>query len=134
MNADLINGLFELLAGAFVLNHCRALYRDKQIKGVSILSSAFFTLWGLWNLHFYPHLGQVWSFYGGIAVVVANAVWVAMMVYYTSFYDSYVGEEQEMHVRHVHADISINPVVAKSNIASFVRASTYRKRSDRHSL
>lgn len=79
---DLVNGLFEILAGGFVLLHCLRLYRDKQVKGVSIASTVFFTLWGCWNLHYYPSLGQTLSFYGGLFVVTANVIWVSMMIYY----------------------------------------------------
>ena len=82
MLPDLINGLFESLAGLMVLNHCRVLYEHKETRGVSILSSAFFTAWGFWNLYYYPTLGQTLSFYGGIMVVAANMVYVGMMVFY----------------------------------------------------
>lgn len=80
MIPDLINGLFETLAGLFVLNHCRVLLRDRAVAGVSIASTAFFTLWGIWNLWFYPQLGQFWSMVGGVFVVLANTVYVALLV------------------------------------------------------
>lgn len=82
MTADLINGSFELLAGLFVLNHCRVLHAHKQTRGVSIISAAFFTLWGFWNLYYYPALNQPLSFYGGLFVVAANAFYVGMMLRY----------------------------------------------------
>lgn len=76
---DLINGSFEAVAALFTLNHCRVLLRDRAVAGVSIASMAFFTLWGVWNLWFYPHLGQTWSFAGGVLLVAANAVYVALL-------------------------------------------------------
>lgn len=80
MNApDLINGSFEAVAALFTLNHCRVLLRDRAVAGVSIASMAFFTLWGVWNLWFYPHLGQTWSFAGGVLLVAANAVYVVLL-------------------------------------------------------
>ncbi len=79
---DTINSMFQLLAAFFVLNNCRQLYIDKCVKGVSIASTAFFACWGLWNVFYYPHLGQTWSFYAGIAVLLANILWVGMMVYF----------------------------------------------------
>lgn len=79
---DLINGSFEALAGAMVLNHCRVLYAEKMVRGVSVISSFFFTLWGIWNLYYYPALNQPMSFYGVLVVVAANALYVGMMVYY----------------------------------------------------
>ena len=82
INADFINGLIEAVAGLFVLNHCRVLYAHKETRGVSIVSSVFFTLWGFWNLYYYPHLNQPISFYGGLFVVAANVIYVGMMVIY----------------------------------------------------
>lgn len=80
---DLINGAFETLAGLFVLNHCRVLVKDKAVAGVSILSVAFFTTWGVWNLWYYPALGQTASFLGGLVVVAANLVYVGMLWLYS---------------------------------------------------
>lgn len=96
MSPDLINGAFEGLASLFILNHCRVLFNDKTVRGVSVLSCAFFTLWGLWNLYFYPAVGQSWSFWGGVLVVLANSVYVGLLIYYTWFYDSLTGLETEM--------------------------------------
>jgi len=79
---DLINGSFELLAGLFVLNHCRAVIRDKAVKGVSIISVGFFTSWGFWNLFYYPHLDQWLSFFGGLFIVAANSIWVLLLLKY----------------------------------------------------
>lgn len=83
MNPDLINGLFELFASVMVLNNCLRLYRDKCVMGVSIASTAFFFGWGVWNVYYYPAIGQPFSFYAGIAVCASNALWVAMMVFYS---------------------------------------------------
>lgn len=81
MNApDLINGSFEAVAALFTLNHCRVLRHDKAVAGVSVASMAFFTAWGVWNLWYYPSLGQTWSFVGGVMLVVANAVYVALLL------------------------------------------------------
>lgn len=80
---DLVNGGFEAAAGFAVLNHCFALYRDKEVRGLSIASTAFFTAWGVWNLYYYPTLDQFWSFAGGIFITIANSIYVAMLVRYT---------------------------------------------------
>lgn len=83
ITADLINGLFEALAGLMVLNHCRVLRTDKAVRGVSVATVAFFTALGVWNLYYYPALGQPWSFAGGIVVVAANSLYVGMLLHYT---------------------------------------------------
>lgn len=82
MNPDIINGLFEALGGLFVFNHCRAVIRDKDVKGVSIISVIFFSAWGYWNLFYYPHLNQLWSFVGGIVIVSANTIWWILLIKY----------------------------------------------------
>lgn len=79
---DIVNGAFEALAGVAILNHCRALYRDKEAKGVSLWSTVFFSAWGFWNIFYYPHLQQTASFLGGLCVVTANCSWIGLMVYY----------------------------------------------------
>lgn len=79
---DVVNGTYEVFAGAAILNHCRVLFRDKEVRGVSTLSTAFFASWGAWNLYYYPVLGQWWSFFGGLVVFSANALWLAMMLRY----------------------------------------------------
>ena len=79
---DMINGSFEFLAGFMILNHCRTVIKDKAVAGVSIISTAFFGIWGVWNLYYYPSLGQMWSFYGGLAIVVANLLWVYLLLKY----------------------------------------------------
>ena len=58
------------------------LYRDKCIRGVHWSATLFFASWGYWNLFYYPHLDQWWSFSGGVSIVAANTVWVAQMFYY----------------------------------------------------
>lgn len=80
--ADTINGAFEFWGGISMLNNCRVVLRDKQVKGVSIESTTFFTCWGLWNLYYYPSLGQWSSFAGGLMIVTANTIYVALMIYY----------------------------------------------------
>ena len=79
---DIINGMFESLGGFMILKHCWTLWNDKMVRGVNLFATAFFTSWGFWNLFYYPHLGQWWSFAGGLLIVSANTLWVSMMVYY----------------------------------------------------
>jgi len=82
MSPDLLNGLFEFVGGILLWMNVRAAYRAKEFRGVAILPTAFFAAWGLWNLYYYPSLGQWFSFWGGVNIVVANVAWVAQMFYY----------------------------------------------------
>jgi hypothetical protein len=79
---DAINGAFEAFGGVMNMINVMRLYRDKGYSGISAVPTAFFTAWGLWNLLYYPILGQWISFTGGLLIVSANAVWVAMALYY----------------------------------------------------
>lgn len=85
MLPDLINASFEAVGGVFVFNHCRVLWRDKKIAGVSKLSTAVFFAWGVWNLFYYPSLDQWMSFYGGIIIVAGNCLWLGMMIYFSRY-------------------------------------------------
>lgn len=76
---DLVNGLFEGFGGTFVWMNVRQILRDKQVRGVSKLATCFFTLWGLWNMVYYPSLGQWISFWGGCVISVGNGVWISLM-------------------------------------------------------
>jgi membrane protein YdbS with pleckstrin-like domain len=82
MNPDQINGLFEFLGALMLARNVLAIYRDKLVRGVHWLPTAFFAAWGVWNLYYYPSLVQWWSFAGGIAIVSVNVVWFSLMVYY----------------------------------------------------
>jgi hypothetical protein len=77
--SDLVNGLFELLGALSIWMHVRAIFKAKSYKGVSPFATAFFTSWGFWNLYYYPHLAQWFSFAGGLAIVTGNAVWLYFM-------------------------------------------------------
>ena len=80
---DLINGAFELLGALAICGHIRRLWVDKDVKGVSLWATVFFTSWGFWNLYYYPYLDQWASFAGGVAIVLGNMVWISGMIYYS---------------------------------------------------
>ena len=82
MSPDLITGIFEVGGTAFIFLSIIQLYKDKIVRGVSWVHVGFFTIWGFWNLFYYPHLGQWWAFAGGIGIVSANAFWLCQLLYY----------------------------------------------------
>jgi len=80
---DGINSIFEL-GGAFILLlNVRRLYIDKCVKGCDWRAVLFFTLFGLWNVYYYPSLNQWYSFVGGVCLVIVNAVWLSMVLVYS---------------------------------------------------
>lgn len=80
MTPDIVNGLFEFCGAAFIACSIRRVLIDRQVAGISWLTISFFAGWGLWNLFYYPHLDQWFSFAGGVALVAANAVYVALLL------------------------------------------------------
>jgi len=81
--SDMINGLFELIGSGFLVLNVLKLRQDKEVKGVSWVAVGFFFLWGLWNLFYYPSLGQYYSFAGGCCIATVNAVWLVMLIWYS---------------------------------------------------
>lgn len=79
---DLINGTLEACGALFIFLSVRKLYQDKCVRGVSWLHAGFFAVWGYWNLFYYPHLDQWFSFFGGVAIVATNTFWLAQLIYY----------------------------------------------------
>jgi len=82
MTPDLINGSFEFLAGMVNWINVRRIYKDKQVKGYSPWAFGFFTAWGIWNLYYYPYLGQMFSFFGGLFIMLSNTAWLTLAIYY----------------------------------------------------
>ena len=79
--ADLINGGMELGGAAALAMNVRRLWRDRRLEGVHWAPTVFFTVWGAWNLLYYPSLGQWCSFAGGCAVMAVNAAWLASLAW-----------------------------------------------------
>ena len=82
MTPDKINATFEMLGGCFLWLSVRALYRARGFKGVHWAQMTLYTLWGAFNLWFYPAIGQWWSFAFGINVFLANFTWAIMAIYF----------------------------------------------------
>jgi hypothetical protein len=79
---DIINGLFELGSGLLCYLNIHRLLKDKQVQGVSWIPTTMFTLWGAWNLYYYPSLGQFFSMAGAVSIFMANLWWLWLVFYY----------------------------------------------------
>jgi len=79
---DLINGCFELFSALLLLLNIRIILKDKTVKGVSLIPAGFFLSWSVWNIYYYSHLDQWFSFYGGIILLVVNTTWMGLALYY----------------------------------------------------
>ena len=82
MKPDHVNGLFEFVGSLLTWVSAWRTYRDRGYAGVYLPAVILFAAWGLWNLYYYPHLTQWASFAGGCSLVLANAVWIYLMIRY----------------------------------------------------
>jgi len=79
---DTINAAFEVFGSVVVWWGCHRLVKDKEVRGTSWLVCGFFFSWGIWNLFYYPHLGQWLSFFAGISLTISASVHLFLMLYY----------------------------------------------------
>jgi hypothetical protein len=62
----------------------RQIWRDRSVTGFYWPTQAFIAAWGLWNLYFYPALGQWFSFAGGVFLPLGNITWTLLAANYSS--------------------------------------------------
>lgn len=79
---DAINGIFETVGAIATWRNVLAIRRDRSVRGVAWGSMAFFALWGVWNLGYYPSLHQWLSTLGGAFLVAGNLTWVGLALKY----------------------------------------------------
>ena len=85
MIQDRINATMEVLGIIFALYNCHILIGDGgKVMGISIASTAFFTLWGAWNLYYYRFLDQGASSIAAGGLVVANGAWIVLYIIYNT--------------------------------------------------
>lgn len=80
---DLINGMFEASGAVATFTNVKVILRDKAVRGFHFGAVAFFTSWSLWNLYYYPHLGQWFSFTGGAVLGILNLTYTGLAIYYS---------------------------------------------------
>ena len=83
---DHINALFIFCGAGFLFLNVLKIYKDKCLKGYNWLATIFFSSLGIWNLFFFSHLEQWWSFAGTIAIVTVNTFWLGQIFYYNNIY------------------------------------------------
>lgn len=79
---DVVNAIFEAAGGVAIFGHCWKLLKDKLVRGVYWPATVFFVCWSMWNLWYYPSLGQWYSFSAGLLIAAANIAWCGLLVYY----------------------------------------------------
>lgn len=81
---DAINAAFEFGSACFGTLNIRAIRRDKKISGVHWGPTAFFFVWGIWNLYFYRVVDAPISYWAGILITLINLTWLAHVGYYST--------------------------------------------------
>jgi hypothetical protein len=77
---DAVNGWFEIGGALVTVLSVRQLRRDRVLLGAHWGPTIFFTLWGCWNLLYYPSLAQPVSTIGAAALVGVNVVYLSLML------------------------------------------------------
>jgi hypothetical protein len=80
--ADAVNGFFELVSAFMVYLHIRVIKKDKEVKGMSIVPIVFFTVWGFWNIFFYPYNGLYLSAIAGAVLALVNSYYFYLIMKY----------------------------------------------------
>jgi hypothetical protein len=82
MTPDHINAAFEGAAAIILWLNVRRLWRDRELKGVSVLPTCLYFVWCIWNLYYYAHLDQMLSWWAGWGVGAANLSWVCLALWF----------------------------------------------------
>lgn len=82
-NFDLINGLFTM-GGAFFLSlpNVIQILKEKSSKGLNPYTIAFLISWKVWNLVYYPSLGQFTSAIFSLLEVIFSTIWLVLILKY----------------------------------------------------
>ena len=78
----MINSIFEGGGALLLFMNIVRLYKDKQVRGFHWLPTLFFALWSVYNLFYYTHLNQMFSFAGACLMALFNMTFAIMAIYY----------------------------------------------------
>jgi len=78
--ADAITTFFQTGASIFLCLNILQLKRDRELRGVSIWTIAFFTVWSYWGIFLFYSLDLFWSMVSNAVMAVAYTVWLALAV------------------------------------------------------
>lgn len=81
MTPDKVNSLFVFVGALLIWRNLYRLYIDQEIKGVSLIVSAFFSIWSVWNLYYYHSLNQPISLMANILLSLGNTSWLCFALW-----------------------------------------------------
>lgn len=82
ISTDITNSVFESCGAICTWLNVRKLLKDKLVRGVDWRLWIFYTLWGLWNILFYPINGFWFSWAAGIVLAMGSVIWVILAYKY----------------------------------------------------
>lgn len=82
MIIDKVNSLFEGVASIFLFLNLLKTLKDKEVKGLSLISMFFFLTWACWNVFYLFQLTQIFSFCASVLYASLNIIWVVLAMRY----------------------------------------------------
>ena len=82
MSKDLINFSIQIIYNICIWFNVYKIFKDKEVKGVSLLVSLFFGLAPLWAMYYFFKLGQPLSVISSFLMCLGNLVWLIFACYY----------------------------------------------------
>lgn len=79
---DIINASFELGGGLMVIPSILNIMKTKSADGIATSTITFFTLWGIWNVYYYPAMEQPLSATAAVLLTTANLTWWSLIIRY----------------------------------------------------
>ena len=82
MNQDHIMSVFEIGAIISWATNIHALWKDKQVRGVSLAAQTFWLLYGLVQVYFAASLRQFWTTLSFAVCAAATSIYVVLAFYF----------------------------------------------------
>jgi hypothetical protein len=82
-----IMALFPTLSSAMLGLNISAVLKDKEVKGLSMYTLAFFTTYAAWMVFYFHHHNSTGPMIGAALNLIANGAYLALAVYFRSLYD-----------------------------------------------
>ena len=81
MNVDYITSAFQAGAVLFLCANIIRLWKDGELKGISIWMMVYFTIWGYWGVFMWADLQQPWSMWTNVGIAVAYTIWLGLALF-----------------------------------------------------
>lgn len=72
---DKVNAAFVLAAVVLAALDIAQIRRDRRLDGMHALTACLLTIWPLWDMYYYAHLGQLTSLLVCSALATLRIVW-----------------------------------------------------------